>query len=83
VLSSHDRGHEWSRNIGQALVGADDGGGRIAFVVGGRCEVFGRIWIVVLIRVGGQGAESDGDARSLEVGRVEGDDSDYIVVVGL
>ncbi len=38
---------------------------------------------VVLVRVGGQGAQADGHAGGLEVGRVEGDDADGVVVVGL
>jgi hypothetical protein len=83
MLTSHDRCHEWGCNIGQALVGADDGRRCIAFIIGGRCKVFGRIWIVVLVRVGRQCTQSNGDAGGLEVGRVERNNSDDIVVVRL
>lgn len=41
------------------------------------------IRVVVLIRVGGERAQPDGDAGGLEVGRVESNDSDDIVVIWL
>ena len=83
MFSCHDRRNEGGYGVGKALVRADDWRGGVVLVVGWGLKFFRRIGVVVLIRVGRQGAHPDGDAGGLKVGRVEGDDADNIVVVGL
>lgn len=83
MLSCHDGRDKWGCDVGKALVRSNNGCGRVGFIVIGGLEFFGRIWIVVLVRVGGQCAQPNGDAGRLEVGRIERNNSDNIVVVGL
>lgn len=83
MLAGHDGRDKRGCDIGQALVGSDDGCGRVCFIVVGYLQLFGRVRVVVLVGVGGQCAHANGDARGLEIGRVEGDDSYDIVVVRL
>jgi hypothetical protein len=83
VLSGHGRRHEGRRSISEGFVRANNRRGRVAFILIGRVQVLGWVCVVVLIRVAGQRAQPDGNARGLKVGRIEGDDADNIVVVGL
>lgn len=83
MLARHDGRDERCCDICKALVGSNDGCWRVRFIVAGCLQLFGRVGAVVLVRVGRQGAQADGDAWGLEVGRVEGDDSNDIVVVRL
>jgi hypothetical protein len=83
VLSCHDRRDEWGDNIGETLVGPNDWGGCVGFIVVGSVEFLGRIGVVVLVRVGGQRAHPNGDTGGLEVGRVQGNDANNVVVVRL
>jgi hypothetical protein len=83
VLACHDRRDEWGCDIGKALVRSDDGRGRVVLIVAGSLDFLGRVRIVVLVRVGRQRAQPDGNAGGLEVGRIECDDANDIVVVWL
>lgn len=83
MFSCHDRRNEGGYDVGKALVRSDDWRGRVVLIVGRGLKLFRRIGVVVLIRVGRQCAHPDWDAGGLKVGRVESDDADNIVVVGL
>lgn len=83
MLPCHDRCDKRCDDIGEALIRSDDGCGCEALIVVGCLRLLGGVRAVPLVGVGGQGAQPDGHARGLEVGRVEGDDANNIVVVWL
>lgn len=83
MFAGHGRGSDGRDDIGEGLVRADDGRWGVVIVVAGEGRIFGRVGAVEVIGVGGEGAQADGHAGGLEAGRVERDDADGVVAVGL
>lgn len=81
MLAGHDRRNEGGGNVSQSLVRADDGRGREVRIAG-VLAIFGWARAVELVGVEGQRSEADGHAGCLEVGGIERDDADGVLVIG-
>lgn len=82
MFAGHERGSDGGDDLCEGLVGANNRGRSVVIVIGRGYSIFGRVGRVVVVRVGGEGTEADGDTGSLKAGRVEGDDADGVVAVG-
>lgn len=83
MLSSHDRRSEGSHNVGEALVRTNDGGGVESFIVGYWLNIFDGVGAVVLVGCGCESSHANGYAGSLEIRRIEGNDTYGVVMVWL
>jgi hypothetical protein len=82
VFAGHGRRSDRGDDVGEALVWSDHGRGREVVIVAGGLRVF-RLRTVELLGVGGKCSEADGHAGRLEARRVERDDADRVVAIGL
>lgn len=82
MFAGHGRSSDGGDDLCECLVGANNWGRSVVIVVGRGYGILGRMGRVVIVRVGGEGTEADGDTGGLEAGRVEGDDADGVVAVG-
>lgn len=82
MFAGHGRGSDGGDDVCEGLVRADNRGRSVVIVIGRGYGILGRVGRVVVVRVGGEGTEADGDTGGLEAGRVEGDDADGVVAIG-